>query len=187
MTTVPADAEIPDRHPDAPAPGDELGSHYARCFACGDESPGGLRMRFIAGEGLTVSARFPVTELHQGAPGLAHGGLLACAFDEALGALQALQREPFVTGRLETDFLRPVPVGTVLHISAWVRGRAGRKLYVTAEGHLDSPEGPVAVQASGLFIAVDVSHFHSHGRAEDIDAARNDPTLRASRHFEINP
>lgn len=186
-TSLPVDVELPARHPNAPAPGTELGSHYARCFACGEESPGGLRMRFVADEGLTVRAEFPVTELHQGAPGLAHGGLLACAFDEALGALQALQREPFVTGRLETEFLRPVPVGTVLHIRAWVQGRSGRKLYVTAQGHLDSPDGEPAVQASAVYIAVDVAHFHQHGRPQDVEAARRDPELRASRHFEINP
>jgi hypothetical protein len=44
----------------------------------------------------------------------------------------------------------------------------------------------VAVAANGLFIAVDVSHFYTHGRAEDIDAARRDPKL-TPRHFEINP
>ncbi len=186
LTTPPADAELPDRHPEAPAPGTDLGPHYLRCFVCGDV-PGGLRMQFTAGEGLTVRSRFTVTEAHQGAPGLAHGGLLACAFDEALGAVSALLREPFVTGRLETDFRRPVPVGTTLHITARVDARAGRKLYVSAAGRLDSDDGPLALRATALYVAVPIEHFQKYGRAEDITAATVDPELRGDRHFDVNP
>ena len=53
---------------------------------------------------MTINAKFTVTEMHQGAPGLAHGGLLSCAFDEALGKLMWLVRQPAVTGKLETLF-----------------------------------------------------------------------------------
>ncbi len=67
-----------------------------------------------AGTALDLTAEFTVTENHQGAPGLAHGGLLSLAFDEALGKLMWLIRSPAVTGRLETDFMKPVPIGTTL-------------------------------------------------------------------------
>ncbi|MEY2823137.1 MAG: hypothetical protein RLZZ485_773 [Actinomycetota bacterium] len=36
---------------------------------------------------MNLTGQFVVTDQHQGAPGLAHGGLLALAFDEALGKL----------------------------------------------------------------------------------------------------
>lgn len=186
LSTDPPGRPDPQRHRDAPAPGSELGPHYAHCFACGNQ-PGGLRMHFTTGEDLTVTSRFEVTEHHQGAPGLAHGGLLTCAFDEALGALGALLREPMVTGRLETDFRRPVPVGTTLHIAARIEGRSGRKIYVSADGHLDAPDGPVAVQSKALYITVPVEHFGRYGRAAEVEAARTDPELRASRHVDINP
>ena len=78
------------------------------------------------------NGKFLVTENHQGAPGLAHGGLLTLAFDEALGKLMWLLRAPAVTGRLETDFLLPVPIGTELHILAEITGLAGRKVYSRA-------------------------------------------------------
>jgi len=61
---------------------------------------------------MNLTGQFVVTEKHQGAPGLAHGGLLARALDEALGKLMWLLRAPGVTARLETDFLKPVPMGT---------------------------------------------------------------------------
>ena len=39
-----------------------------------------------------------------------------------------------VTGRLETDFVGPVPVGTTLYLEAEVTAVAGRKIYSTATG-----------------------------------------------------
>ena len=162
----PVEVEPPVPHPDAPAPGIELGPHYAHCFGCGDETEGGLRLRTATGHDATILARFEVTGAHQGAPGLAHGGLLACAFDEALGAtVGQMLRKPAVTGRLETDFLRPVPVGSTLHIVGRLDGVAGRKVYASAEGRLDAADGRVALRARALFVIVDHSHFTDHGTA----------------------
>ncbi|NQU36269.1 MAG: PaaI family thioesterase [Actinobacteria bacterium] len=168
-TQPPDDAVVPQRHPDAPEPGTEIASHYPRCFSCGTEHPTGLHMQIFAQEGLGVSAEFEVTEHHQGAPGLAHGGLLAAAFDEALGSLSWLIRVPAVTARLETDFKAPVPVGRVVHIDAQIVGVAGRKVYTHAIGRLDGPDGQVVLTSGGLFIQVPLGHFQEHGRPEDVE------------------
>ena len=117
-TTPPEGALIPARHPLAPATGTKVPSHYGHCFGCGELHPTGLHLVARVGEGATITAEFTVTENHQGAPGLAHGGLLSLAFDEALGKLMWLLRSPAVTARLETDFIRPVPLGTTLFITA---------------------------------------------------------------------
>ncbi|OLF05908.1 thioesterase [Actinophytocola xinjiangensis] len=185
----PVEVEPPQRHPDAPEPGTKLGPHYAHCFGCGDAVEHGLHLHTVADEDMTIRAKFTVTEAHQGAPGLAHGGLLACAFDEALGATVGEQlRQPAVTGRLETDFLRPVPVGSTLHIVGHLDGVAGRKVYASAEGRLGAPDGPVALRARALFVTVDLAHFVEHGRAEDLRAIAEDPSLLRNRqHFNINP
>ena len=178
----------PQPHPDAPEPGTDLGSHYAHCFGCGEEQEHGLHLRTRTGENQTVLGRFTVTPAHQGAPGLAHGGLLACAFDEALGATVGnLLRRPAVTGKLETDFLRPVPVGSTLHIVGQIDGIAGRKVYVSAEGRLDAEDGTVAVRARAVFVIVDFSHFTSHGRAEDLAAVAANPSLLRRRRYDVNP
>ncbi|MEU9331854.1 PaaI family thioesterase [Streptomyces sp. NPDC048290] len=184
----PADAVPPVRHPDAPAPGELLGPHYGQCFGCGDEQPHGLHLAARAGAGVTITAEFTVQAAHQGAPGLAHGGVLASALDETLGSLNWLLRAIAVTGRLETDFVRPVPVGTTLHLSAEVVAVAGRKIYSTATGRIGGPDGPVAVRADALFIEVKVDHFVDNGRQEEIRAAMNDPDqIRRARAFEVNP
>lgn len=185
----PAETEAPTIHPNAPAPGTELGPHYAECFGCGDEQPAGLHMATAIGEGHTVQAKFTVTREHQGAPGLAHGGLLACAFDEALGAVAGqLLRRPAVTAKLETDFLRPVPVGSTLFINAKLDGVAGRKVYVSASGHLDGEDGPIAVSARALFVIVGFEHFTTHGDPDALDkleAGAREPAHR--ERWEINP
>jgi acyl-coenzyme A thioesterase PaaI-like protein len=176
------------RHADAPAPGDLLGAHYGQCFGCGGEQPHGLLLKARAGEGVSLTAEFTVQPAHQGAPGLAHGGVLATALDETLGSLNWLLRKVAVTGRLETDFVRPVPVGTVLHLQARVTAVAGRKIYSTATGRIGGPDGPVAVRADGLFIEVKVDHFIDNGRPQEIRAAMDDPDqVRRTRAFEVNP
>ncbi|MFF8234620.1 PaaI family thioesterase [Streptomyces caelestis] len=184
----PADAVRPVRHPDAPAPGELLGTHYGQCFGCGGDQPHGLHLGARAGEGVSLTAEFTVQPAHQGAPGLAHGGVLTSALDETLGSLNWLLRTIAVTGRLETDFVRPVPVGTTLYLEAEVTAVAGRKIYSTATGRVGGPDGPVAVRADALFIEVKVDHFVDHGRQEEIQAAMNDPDqIRRARAFEVNP
>ncbi|MFD8816757.1 PaaI family thioesterase [Streptomyces sp. NPDC059627] len=184
----PASARKPERHPDAPAPGELLGAHYEHCFGCGHEQSHGLHLEARAGEGVSLTAEFTVRPAHQGAPGLAHGGVLATALDETLGSLNWLLRKIAVTGRLETDFVRPVPVGTTLHLAAEVVAVAGRKIYSTATGRMDGPAGPVAVRADALFIEVPVEHFVDNGRQEEIQAAMKDPDqARRTRAFEVNP
>ena len=187
-TTPPPDAVLPERNPNAPAPGQPIPSHYTRCFVCGDDHDAGLRLDVVAGEGLSLTGTFTVSEHHQGAPGLAHGGLLTAAFDDALGSLNWLLSAPAVTGRLETDFRRPVPVGSTLHIEARVVGVKGRKVFTKAVGRLGAPDGPVALTAAALFIQVPIEHFTSNGRPEDVEKAREDRAVRRSvENLEVNP
>lgn len=188
-TTPPAGAVIPARHPKSPATGSEIPSHFKHCFGCGELHPTGLHLVARVGQGLDITAQFTVTENHQGAPGLAHGGLLSLAFDEALGKLMWLLRAPAVTARLETDFLRPVPMGSVLYISASITGQVGRKVYSEAIGRLDGPEGEIAVRAASLFVIVPMKHFLENAPAEYIAALREKPELLAfvDPEFNINP
>ncbi|GAA4505490.1 PaaI family thioesterase [Nonomuraea ferruginea] len=179
LTTPPPGAEPPKTHPDGPSAGGPLGSHFSRCFGCGDDHPTGLHIAAVTPDGASVEAAFTVGESHQGAPGLAHGGVLASAMDEVIGMSIWLLRKPYVTARLETDYLLPVPVGTTLHLRAWCTGIAGRKAYLEAEGRVGAPGGPVAVRAAALFIEVDMTHFAEHGDLAALQAEHQD--------YEVNP
>ena len=188
FASPPPEAGAAVRHPDAPPPGELLGSHYGHCFGCGGEQPHGLHLEVRAGEGVDVTAEFRVRPVHQGAPGLAHGGVLSTALDETMGSLGWLMHMIMVTRRLETDFVRPVPVDTVLHLSANATAVQGRKVFTRATGRIGGPDGPVAVRAEALFIKVQVEHFTENGRDEEIKAAMADPDqVRRARAFEVNP
>lgn len=188
-TTPPEGSTLPERHPLAPAVGSQMPSHFGHCFGCGQLHPTGLHLVAHAGSALDLTAEFTVTENHQGAPGLAHGGLLSLAFDEALGKLMWLIRSPAVTGRLETDFMKPVPIGTTLHISAQITGQVKRKVYTEAIGRLNGPDGDIAVRAAALFVIVPMSHFMSNAPAEYLEYIKKSPELLAfvDPDFEINP
>lgn len=188
-TIPPEGTAIPSRHLKAPQDGSQIPSHFAHCFGCGDLHPTGLRLVAHAGAEVNITAQFTVTENHQGAPGLAHGGLLSLAFDEALGKLMWMIRSPAVTARLETDFLLPVPIGSVLHITAEITGQVNRKVYTFAEGRLGGADGAVAVKASALYIIVPMSHFFKNAPREYLDYIAEHPELLAfvDPDFEINP
>ncbi|MEJ2868441.1 PaaI family thioesterase [Actinomycetospora sp. OC33-EN08] len=170
---LPADATLPERHPEAPAPGEPIPPHSAVCFGCADV-PHGLRLEFRVAEdpagGAAVAARMVLRPDQQGAPGLLHGGLLTAAFDEVLGSVVALVTRPCVTARLETDFRRPMPIGSTLWLHARVDGRVGRKLYVTGTARLDAEDGPVVGTAKALFLKVGMEHFLRNSRPEDLEA-----------------
>ncbi len=188
-TKAPEGAQIPERHPKAPPIGSKIPSHFGHCFGCGDLHPTGLHLVAYAGDGLDITAQFTITENHQGAPGLAHGGVLSLALDEALGKLMWLLRAPAVTARLETDFLKPVPMGSTLHISAQITGQVNRKVYTMAEGRLNSPDGPLVVRAAALYVIVSMDHFLNNAPNEYLEFISKRPELLAfvDPDFEINP
>ena len=188
-TTAPEGAPIPERHAMAPVAGSKIPSHFGHCFGCGELHPTGLHLVAYAGEGLDITAKFTVNENHQGAPGLAHGGLLSLAFDEALGKLMWLLRAPAVTGRLETDFIKPVPMGSTLHITAEITGQVNRKVYTSAIGRFNSPDGEIAVRAAALYIVVPMDHFMNNAPKEYLAQMAKTPELMAfvDPTFEINP
>ncbi len=115
--------------------------------------------------------------------------------DEILGSLNWLLAGPAVTGRLEVDFRRPVPVGSRLVVSADVVGVKGRKVFTRALGRLGDADGPVAVSAAALFIQVPLQHFVDHGTAEHVQRAIDDraaggPAWRPDgeeHNVELNP
>jgi acyl-coenzyme A thioesterase PaaI-like protein len=163
--------------------------HYSQCFVCGDQE-GGLGLRSVAGDDLTVHAEFVVGPEHQGAPGLIHGGLLAAAFDEVLGALNWLVGVPAVTARLETDYRAPVPVGSRVVIVARIEGVSGRKVYGSATAHIvgDGTQSVLAAEAAALFVQVPIEHFTSHGTPEFVARARHDADRTGlMQQFDLNP
>jgi hypothetical protein len=126
---------------------------------------------------------------------LAHGGLLTLAVDEILGSLNWLLATPAVTGRIECDFRRPVPIGSVLHVSAQIVGHKGRRVYMKATGRLGDEKGPVALTAAAIFVQVPIEHFISNGQQDFVKQAMDDrrqgaPAWRpgsSTQTLDVNP
>lgn len=103
-----------------------------------------------------VVVRTVLGAAYEGAPGRAHGGMVAALFDDITGFLMPLAGTAAYTGELTVRYHRPVPIGTLLEFRTRIEGREGRKLHVTAECH--AGEEKVAT-AEALFIAVNVNDF----------------------------
>jgi acyl-coenzyme A thioesterase PaaI-like protein len=92
---------------------DRLG-HHDLCFGCGLANVFGLHLeveRVPGGDGVT--GRFFVKQDHQGAPGVAHPGVVAAALEEALAlAAGAYPR------RVVVEHHADAPVGTFVEITA---------------------------------------------------------------------
>jgi acyl-coenzyme A thioesterase PaaI-like protein len=147
--------------PDEAASDEELRplpSHYRKCFGCGEDHPTGLHMK-VMGSKDKVRGSFLVTEHHQGAPGLAHGGVIAAAVDEAMGFLIYLLAAPAVTVHLEVDYRKPVPVGSRLELETHIERIDGRKVYAVLTGRVDDV---VHVEATAIYVKVTVEHFRPY-------------------------
>lgn len=122
------------------------------CFACGEENPLGLHLRFVYGEG-RAEATFVAERAHQGYPGLLHGGLVATLLDEAMAHAVIASYGPAVTGELRVRLRGGgVPLGRTLRLRGWVNARRGR--LVLAEAHLCDEVGTLLAQGEGKFMLV---------------------------------
>ncbi len=106
--------------------------HDPACWGCGD-NPTGLHLPLPAAEGgREYEAYFSFDARHQGGPGIAHGGVVAGALDEAVGLLATWYAFPSVTARIFVRYRRPVPINTELLLRSWLVDARGRRLHVDA-------------------------------------------------------
>jgi acyl-coenzyme A thioesterase PaaI-like protein len=130
--------------------------HDPACWGCGDNADG-IRLPRPREEGAeTYEASFSFDERHQGGPGIAHGGLVGAALDEACGLLATWYRFPTVTARIFLRYRRPVPINRALTVSARLTGARGRRLHV--DGSL-SDGAEVLAEARAAFLHVPLEHF----------------------------
>jgi acyl-coenzyme A thioesterase PaaI-like protein len=101
-------------------------------------------------------AWFRFDERHQGGPGLAHGGMVAAALDEACGLLATWYRFPTVTARIFVRYRKPVEINTELLVRARLESERGRRLRIRGE-IVDGEE--VLAEARAAFLHVPLSHF----------------------------
>lgn len=96
------------------------------------------------------------SQAYEGPPGCVHGGYVAAAFDEVLGATQSLSGAPGMTGTLTVRYEKPTPLMTDLRFEGRLTGVERRKIFT--EG-LCIADGQVTARAQGIFIAMQPGGF----------------------------
>jgi acyl-coenzyme A thioesterase PaaI-like protein len=103
-----------------------------------------------------VIARVVLRRAFEGAPGRAHGGIVAAAFDDVTGFVIGQLRRPAFTGELTVRYLAPVPIDEPLEMRARLEGTERRKLFITAEArHRDT----VVATCRAIYVTVDPTRF----------------------------
>jgi acyl-coenzyme A thioesterase PaaI-like protein len=130
----------------------------------------GFEDRAVGGSGNPTSFDFDITHededivaafvLRKGfdhAPGRAHGGMVAAAFDDVTGFVIGRVGEPAFTGELTVRFVAPVPVEEPLTIRTRLEGRERRKLFIS--GEMAKADGDLVATCHATYITVDPSMF----------------------------
>jgi acyl-coenzyme A thioesterase PaaI-like protein len=130
----------------------------------------GFEDRAVGGSGNPTSFEFEVTHEDEdivaafvlrkgfeGAPGRAHGGMVAAAFDDITGFVIGRVGEPAFTGEVTVRFVAPVPVEEPLTIRTRLEGRERRKLFLS--GEMAKADGDLVATCHATYITVDPSMF----------------------------
>ncbi len=125
----------------------------------GSASPWGVDLE-VHRVGDEIEAMVTLGSAHEGAPGRAHGGIVAGLFDDVFGFVLGVIQEAAFTGELKVRYERPTPLHRPLLCRGRLASRDGRKLHI--EGELvDATEGvdTVVARGTGVFITVDPTRF----------------------------
>lgn len=93
---------------------------------------------------------------YEGPPGCVHGGFIAAAFDEVLGAVQSLSGQPGMTGTLVVRYRSPTPLHEALRFTGTLEGVEGRKILTTGTLHAGDR---LCAEADGTFVSVDFTRM----------------------------
>lgn len=130
-----------------------LTSHISRPGS-GPGSPHGLEME-VHRRGDRVEAVFTLGSSHEGAPQRSHGGIVALAFDDAMGFVLNIIKVVAYTGELKIRFHEATPLRTPLVLTAWLDRREGRRLFLEAELRSQASQASLLATASAIFITIE--------------------------------
>jgi acyl-coenzyme A thioesterase PaaI-like protein len=136
---------------------DELGERpvFSDSVVAGGANPMGLAAQLWR-DGDTACMRVTLGKAFEGAPGRAHGGVVAALFDEVMGLMNMIHGSMAYTAQLDITYLAPTPVGEPILARAWLTRQDDRKQFVEATLHADDL---LVATAKALFITIDRSRF----------------------------
>jgi uncharacterized protein (TIGR00369 family) len=124
------------------------------CFGCGHDNPQGMRLKFtLDEESRQAICHFKLSRKYTGPPGHSHGGIIATILDEAMGKVNKFRNVLALTSSMEIKYLKPVPLGQALTVTAQEQSVDGRRHINMAE--IINAKGDVLARSTGTFIAID--------------------------------
>ncbi len=141
------------------------------CFGCGHDNPQGMRLKFtLDEESRQAICHFKLSRKYTGPPGHSHGGIIATILDEAMGKVNKFRNVLALTSSMEIKYLKPVPLGQMLTVTAQEQSVDGRRHINTAE--ISNAKGEVLARSTGTFIAIDPEKmFARHGIPAGVNTA----------------
>jgi uncharacterized protein (TIGR00369 family) len=141
------------------------------CFGCGHDNPQGMRLKFtLDEESRQAICHFKLSRKYTGPPGHSHGGIIATILDEAMGKVSKFRNVLALTSSMEIKYLKPVPLGQALTVTAQEQSVDGRRHINTAE--ISNGKGEVLARSTGTFIAIDPEKmFARHGIPAGVNTA----------------
>lgn len=125
------------------------------CFGCSADNAAGLQLTFRRHEDGIVSC-YTIPDRFHGAPGVAHGGIVAAIFDEISCAVVFFTRgSHVVTGELSVRYQKPCPVEKAIRFYGRITDASHRR-YAIVEAH--ALDGTVVLaRSTGKFFYADRS------------------------------
>lgn len=102
-----------------------LPAHH-RCAGCSPRK-GAPETQYWANGPYGVRGRVRMAQRHEGWAGVAHGGAVGLILDEAVGYILSHLDRRAVTGRLEIEYVAPVPTRVWIDIVATMTSHEGRR------------------------------------------------------------
>ncbi|MBF6278391.1 MULTISPECIES: PaaI family thioesterase [Nocardia] len=138
--------------------GQKLPPHSAECAGCGPDNPASLGLHVVR-TATGVEAIHVFSDAQVGAPGIAHGGAVALAFDDLFGFALYTVGSLAVTRSLTIDYQAPFRLHHPYRFHAQVLEREGRRLLLHADAW--DVADRIAGSADATFVVVGPRHFAS--------------------------
>jgi len=127
--------------------------HEGLCFGCGQNNPIGLKLSFTK-DGDTCRAEFTPGKVHQGWPGVVHGGILTCMLDEAMNYAAYFEGVSCITAQMEIRLRQPVMVEEPLVITSSIT--KNRKKLIETRARVCLKDGTVVAESTSKQFVVEV-------------------------------
>jgi len=124
-----------------------------RCFVCGRDNAGGLRLEFsYSQDGLSAETTFVPQEQYQGWQGITHGGIIITVLDEVMAKAAVHKGYAVVTGEITAKLKNPAKVMEPLKCRAFIEDVKKKIVYARAVASRE--DGTVVAEATAKLVII---------------------------------